>query len=185
VSGFVQRGPLGAMTVEPLDVAAHVPLLHAWVTHPRSTFWGMLDADPDDVRRAYAHIDADAYHHAWLGRLDGVPLFLAETYDPAHSELAEHYPVAPGDVGMHVLVAPPDGPPRHGLTSAVMRTVLAFVFADPRHRRVVVEPDERNAAIAARNVEVGFVEERRIRLSDKTARLSFCTREAFQDGADR
>ncbi|MFV2087060.1 GNAT family N-acetyltransferase [Micromonospora sp. LOL_021] len=167
------------MTVEPLDVAGHADLLHAWITHPRSVFWGMPDADLDTVRREYQRIDANPHHHAWLGRLDGVPLFLTETYEPAHSELADHYPVQPGDVGMHVLVAPPDGEPRHGVTSAVMRTVMAFIFTDPAHHRVVVEPDVRNEAIAVKNAEAGFVVDRLIQLSDKQARLSFCSRAAF------
>jgi len=176
---FTIDDPLGRMTVEPLDVAGHADLLHAWITHPRSVFWGMPDADFDTVRREYQRIDANPHHHAWLGRLDGVPLFLTETYEPAHSELADHYPVQPGDVGMHVLVAPPDGEPRHGVTSAVMRTVMAFVFADPAHHRVVVEPDVRNEAIAVKNAEAGFVVDRLIQLSDKQARLSFCSRSAF------
>jgi hypothetical protein len=168
-------------TLEPLDIDAHAELLHGWVTHPRSVYWGMQDATVDAVHKAYAEIEVDPHHHAWLGRLDGEPVFLAETYEPAHSELAAHYAVATGDVGMHVLVAPPapDAPVRHGLTSAVMRAVMSFVFDDPRALRVVVEPDERNDAIARKNAEVGFVEQGRVRLSDKVARLSFCTREAY------
>ncbi|MDG4824038.1 GNAT family N-acetyltransferase [Asanoa sp. WMMD1127] len=168
-------------TLEPLDLDAHADLLHAWVTHPRSVYWGMQGASVDTVRKAYAEIAGDPHHEAWLGRLDGAPVFLAETYEPAHSELAEHYTVEDGDVGMHVLVAPPapGAPARHGLTSGVMRAVMSFIFADPRAKRVVVEPDERNDAIARKNAEVGFVEERRIQLSDKVARLSFCTRDAY------
>jgi siderophore synthetase component len=165
--------------IRPLDLNRDLALLHAWLTHPRSHFWGLGDASVDRVREEYARIAADPHHHAWIGELDGGPVFLAETYDPAHSPLAGHYPVAAGDVGMHVLVAPPSGPPRHGLTSAVMRSVLEFIFADPRVRRVVVEPDERNAAIARKNAEVGFVAQQRIRLPDKVARLSVCTRAAF------
>jgi hypothetical protein len=175
---FTLRCALGEFTVEPLDVPTHAADLHAWITHPRSVFWGMPTADLAAVRREYERLDADPHHHCWLGRLDGAPLFLTETYEPAHSELAAHYPVRDGDVGMHVLVAPPAaaGAPRHGLTSAVLRTVMEFIFADDRHQRVVVEPDVRNAAIAAKNAAAGFVVEREIQLSDKVARLSFCTR---------
>lgn len=175
---FTASDALGTMTVEPLDVARHATLLHAWITHPHAVFWGMGDADLDAVRREYQRIDADPHHQAWLGRLDAEPLFLTETYHPAHSELAAHYPVATGDVGMHVLVAPPEHP-RPGLTTAVMRTVMEFIFADSSHLRVVVEPDVRNEAIAAKNAAAGFVVDRRIQLSDKVARLSFCTRAAF------
>ena len=97
---------VGRVTFEPVDVERDVETLHTWVTHPRSVFWGMQTATLDDVRAAYAVIDADPHHDAWLGRVDGEPAFLAETYDPAHSELAAAYEVRDGDIGMHILVAP-------------------------------------------------------------------------------
>jgi siderophore synthetase component/RimJ/RimL family protein N-acetyltransferase len=164
----------------PLNLDLDLDLLHAWATHPRSHFWGRQGANLDRVREEYARIAANPHHHAWLGSDDdGTPLFLAETYDPAHSELAAHYPVRPGDLGMHLLVAPPTTR-RSGVTSAVMRAVMDFCFADPRVERVVVEPDVRNEAIARKNAEVGFVEERLITLHDKVARLSFCTRSSYE-----
>ncbi|BAL91970.1 putative siderophore synthetase component [Actinoplanes missouriensis 431] len=168
------------MNLVPLDLDRDLDLLHAWVTHPRSHFWGLQGATPERVRAEYQKIADNPHHHAWLGRDDdGAPLFLAETYDPAHSELAEHYEVRPSDIGMHVLVSPPTRK-RSGLTSAVMRAVMDFCFADPRISRVVVEPDVRNEAIAQKNAEVGFVEERHVTLHDKVARLSFCTRAAYE-----
>ncbi len=168
------------MRLVPLDLGRDLELLHAWVTHPRSHYWGLQGATPERVREEYQKIGDNPHHHAWLGLDDDqTPLFLAETYEPAHSELARHYDVAAGDIGMHVLVAPPSGRPRSGVTSAVMRAVMDFCFADSRIDRVVVEPDVRNEAIARKNAEVGFVEERHITLHDKVARLSFCTRAAY------
>ncbi|WP_114560131.1 GNAT family N-acetyltransferase [Desertihabitans aurantiacus] len=170
---------LGPITLEPLDPDRDAALLHGWVASPRSRFWGMQEADLDAVRAAYAAIDADPSHHAWLGSVAGVPAFLAETYDPARSELAQHYPVRDGDLGMHVLVAP--GEQRvPGFTSAVFAAVMDFCFADPAVRRVVVEPDVGNRLVAAKNAAAGFVVDRLVRLSDKTAALSFCTRDAFR-----
>ncbi|WP_278257665.1 GNAT family N-acetyltransferase [Nocardioides convexus] len=67
---------------------------------------------------------------------------------------------------MHVLVAPPEGQPVPGLTTAVFDAVMAFCFADPAVRRVVVEPDVRNAPIRAKNLAAGFTEPAR----DPTAR---------------
>ncbi|WP_433826665.1 GNAT family N-acetyltransferase [Actinoplanes sp. CA-015351] len=168
------------MNLVPLDLDRDLDLLHAWVTHPRSHYWGLQGATPARVREEYQKIADNPHHHAWLGYGDdGVPLFLAETYEPAHSELASFYDVRPGDIGMHVLVAPPTGR-RAGLTSAVFRAVMDFCFADSKIDRVVVEPDVRNEAIARKNAEAGFVEERHIELHDKTARLSFCTRAAYE-----
>lgn len=169
---------VGTVTIELVDVDRDGDLLHAWITHPRSVFWGMQDATVQDVWDAYAAIVADPHHDAWLGRVDGVPSFLAETYDPEHSELAGRYDWQPGDIGMHVLVAPTDSP-RTGFTSAVFRTVMELCLDDPRRHRVVVEPDVRNRAIAALNASAGFVVVDELPLSDKVAALSVCTRDAF------
>lgn len=168
------------VTLDPLDVERDLDLLHAWVTHPRSVYWMMQDASRDDVRAEYAGIVADPHHDAWLGRVDGRPAFLAETYDPAHSPLADLPELAPGDLGMHVLVAPPEGAPVRGLTTEVFDVVMTHCFADPSVRRVVVEPDARNDKIRAKNVAAGFVELREIPLPGKTAMLSVCTRAAFE-----
>lgn len=168
-------------SLEPLDVDAHAPLLHAWVTHPRSSFWMMQDASLDDVVTAYREIDAHPHHHAWLGRVDGEPAFLAETYDPQRSVevgLAGLPELRPGDLGMHVLVAPggADEAPVPGFTRRVFAAVMEHCFADPAVQRVVVEPDVRNERIAVLNEEAGFVVERVVDLPGKQAALSTCTR---------
>jgi hypothetical protein len=166
------------LTLGPLDPTRDLALLHAWVTHPRSVFWGMQDATLAQVHDEYARIADDPHHDALLGRADGEPAFLMERYDPARSPLAGLPELRPGDVGMHVLVAPTDTPV-HGFTSAVMRRVMEECFADPAACRVVVEPDARNDKIAVLNAAVGFVVAREVELPDKTAALSFCSRADF------
>jgi siderophore synthetase component len=167
-------------TLEPLDLDRDLALLHAWVTHPRSVYWEMQDASLSDVATEYGRIVADPHHHAWLGRVDGEPAFLAETYDPAHSPLRDLPEIAAGDLGMHVLVAPPSGAATPGFTRLVFRAVLEHCFADGSVRRVVVEPDVRNSRIAALNASFGFAVARVVDLGSKTAALSFCTRAAFE-----
>lgn len=164
------------LTIEPLDLERDLPLLHQWVTHPRSVYWQMQGASLDDVATEYRLITESPHHDAWLGRVDGTPAFLAETYDPASSELASLPELRPGDLGMHVLVAPTDTPVR-GFTRAVFRAVLDHCFADPAVRRVVVEPDTRNERIRALNREFGFRELRTITLPTKEATLSVLTRD--------
>ena len=165
-------------TLEPLvPDATTVRLLHAWVTHPRSVYWQMGGAGVDEVAREYERISESADHHAWLGRVDGEPTFLAETYDPARSELADLDEVRPGDLGMHLLVAPPGGTPRPGLTRAVFGAVLRHCFSDTRVRRVVVEPDVGNEAVLRLNARAGFTRVRDVDLGHKTAALSFLARE--------
>lgn len=175
---FAMATPIGRVTLEPVAPATHSDLLHEWVTHPKSAFWGMQGLTPAQTRRAFTEIDADPNHDAWLGRVDGSPLFLVETYDPVHSVLAAHYRAEADDLGMHVLVAPVDRPV-HGLTSQVFRAVMHFCFRDPAVSRVVVEPDVHNHAVHAKNTAAGFVVHREIRLPDKQALLSSCTAQDF------
>ncbi|GGR65575.1 siderophore synthetase component [Nocardioides luteus] len=168
------------ITIEPLEIEHHLATVHAWVTNPRSTFWMMSDSTPADVAAEYARIAEHPHHDAWLGRVDGAPAFLVETYDPARSELGGIMDVpelAPGDLGMHVLVAPTSGDPVSGFTTRIFRAVMRHCFARPGVRRVVVEPDVRNEAIRRKNTEAGFVELREVDLGEKTAMLSVCTRE--------
>ncbi|WP_336711912.1 GNAT family N-acetyltransferase [Arthrobacter sp. USHLN218] len=162
----------------PADPEADAVLLHGWVTRDYARFWGMLTASPEDVRAELAGIAANPHHEAWLGYDGGVPAFLMERYLPQHSPLAGLYPAAEGDIGMHLLVGPPDAP-RSGYTTAVFRSVLEFLFSSPAVRRIVVEPDVRNTKILDLNRRLGFRRQSRLRLPDKEAWLSFCTREDF------
>jgi siderophore synthetase component len=139
----------------------------------------MQSASLQDVCAAYSTIGVDPHHDAWLGRVDGVPAFLAETYDPEHSELAGKYGWQPGDIGMHLLVAPTERP-RTGFTTEVFRAVMELCLDDPRRHRVVVEPDVRNTRIAALNEAAGFRIIRHVQLSDKEAALSVCDRDDFE-----
>lgn len=164
------------VTIEPLDVAAHAARLHGWLAHPRSAAWEMGHLDLDGVRAYLDEVAADPHQAAWLGRVDGEPAFLVETYDPARVLLTDVHDARPGDVGMHLLVAPPAGAPVHGLTSAVMREVVRFVLDDLGARRVVVEPDVTNTRIAAKNAAAGFRVLREVDLPGKRALLSVCTR---------
>ncbi|MBD8077787.1 GNAT family N-acetyltransferase [Cellulosimicrobium arenosum] len=175
------------VTVEPLDAVRDAALVQRWLAHPRSAFWQMGDLDVDAVRTYLADVAADPRQHAWLGRVDDEPAFLVETYDPARVTLADA-PAAvelleAGDVGMHLLVGPPtdDGAPRRGFTSAVMSAVVRFCLADRAAggrgaRRVVVEPDVRNTAIAAKNAAAGFRVLREVELAGKRAHLAVATR---------
>ncbi|MDC7120090.1 acetyltransferase [Cellulomonas fimi] len=175
-SDVTPAGSSPVVTLEPLDVGAHVARLHAWLTHPRSAAWEMGHLGVDEVRAYFDDVAADPHQQAWLGRVDGEPTFLVETYDPAHVLLTEVHDAEPGDVGMHLLVAPPTGAPVHGLTSAVMREVVRFVLDGLGATRVVVEPDVTNTRIAAKNAAAGFRVLREVDLPGKRALLCVCTR---------
>ncbi len=191
VPAFAVATRVGRLTVEPVVPARDAGQVQAWLAHPASAFWRMGHLDADQVRAYLADVAADPHQDAWLGRRDGEPLFLVETYDPARVLLEGVHDALPGDLGMHLLVAPPPDAPVDrvaGLTDAVMSAVVRFCLADRADggrgaARVVVEPDVDNVAVAAKNAAAGFRVVREVELTDgghtKRAALSVCTREDF------
>ncbi|MFB7890732.1 GNAT family N-acetyltransferase [Microbacterium sp. NPDC056044] len=172
-----------ATSIVAADAERDAILLQRWLADPHAAFWGMAGLDVPAVRDYLAGVVADPRQDAWLGLVDGVPAFFAETYDPAQVLLRGIHDPLPGDLGMHVLIAPPAGAPRHGLTDAVFAAVLTWCFDELGAARVVVEPDTRNERIRRKNVRAGFVELRDVSIDDgdhtKTAMLSVCTRDDF------
>ncbi|WP_097991095.1 GNAT family N-acetyltransferase [Streptomyces sp. f51] len=170
----------GTVRLVPVDPAADADLLHGWVTEERARFWGMADHTREQVREIYEFVDSLPTHHAYLALRDGVPAALFQTYEPDADPVGECYDVQPGDFGIHLLIAPAEGVGAvKGYTEALLTAFVAYVFSDPAHLRVVVEPDARNEKALARMVRVGFALGPEIEKPEKTARLAFLTRAAL------
>ncbi|MEU0623684.1 GNAT family N-acetyltransferase [Streptomyces rubiginosohelvolus] len=170
----------GTVRLVPVDPAADAGLLHGWVTEERARFWGMADHTREKVREIYEFVDSLPTHHAYLALRDGVPAALFQTYEPDADPVGECYDVQPGDFGIHLLIAPAEGEGAvKGYTEALLTAFVAYVFSDPAHLRVVVEPDARNEKALARMVRVGFELGPEIEKPEKTARLAFLTRAAL------
>lgn len=164
-----------SVTVRPVDPVADVPLLTAWVTEPRAAFWGMVDLEEEDVAAIYRYVHEQAHLAAYLLELDGQPVGLFQTYDPEVDEIGEWYDRQPGDVGVHLLLA--DDPARAGRTPEVIAAGLDFVAHLPGCRRLVLEPDARNApsiALMERlGAERGPLVELRTSIAEKPAQFFF------------
>lgn len=171
------------LTFTPLDPAAHAELLHGWLATDRARFWGMTEHSPAQVFAYLDRIAASEHEQGWIGARDGAPLVYVETYDPAHLLPDGLLAPEPGDLGMHLLIAPPSGTPEHGLTAAVMGKVVSWCLHERGAARVVVEPDERNTAVLAKNAAAGFRVLEHVLLPEgagaKRAALSVCTRADF------
>ncbi|WP_237704656.1 GNAT family N-acetyltransferase [Nesterenkonia sp. F] len=163
------------LTFTPVEPDADAATVTAWLAHPASVFWQMGHLSVDQVRDHLTELSEDDAQSGWVIREHGEPLAYAETYDPARVLLDEVFAAREGDIGMHLLVAPPpagSGARRPGLTSAIMRAVVDHCFQALGARRIVVEPDVGNAAVAAKNAEVGFEVLREVDLPGKRAALS-------------
>lgn len=170
---FTKNGPLN---IRPYDVETDATLVHTWVRSAHASYWGMTNASLSEVKSMYLS-ENEVLIPLMVCRETG-PVALVEVYDVSLSPLRDHYSTAVGDLGMHILIKPPKTV-EHGFTSCVFGSVLHYCFENLSATRVVVEPDERNAAIRRKNVEAGFVEHSTIQLPDKKAVLSTCTAEQF------
>lgn len=163
-------------SVHVLDPAVDVDVLHDWVTRPDAGFFGLGDLGRDELRETYEFVGSLPTHHAYLVRTAGVPVALVQLYHPEDDPVSAAYDVRPGDVGAHFFKGD------RGLDWSVLGSaLLAFAFARPGVRRIVVEPDVRNRAAVARMAAMGFELAGQVRFvsphGPKEARLGFLTRD--------
>ncbi|SHL44863.1 Protein N-acetyltransferase, RimJ/RimL family [Chitinophaga jiangningensis] len=171
--------PFGTIELWPMDLQKDIPVIYKWVTQPYATYWGMTDKSLTAVALEYSNIFNSDHSMALMGKVGGITSFLCEVYDPAYDLIGSHYQVLKGDVGMHLLIGPAEKQ-IHGFTWAIFSAVMDFLFQNPAHQRVIVEPDTRNEKIHRLNRRAGFVYEKEVQLPHKTAALATCTREHYQ-----
>lgn len=167
----------GQVSIVPVRPNEDLDLIYGWVTEERARFWGMTEHSREYVLEIYEYLDSLDTHHAFLLLRGSEPIALFQTYEPDADPVGEYYEVEPGDIGAHLLVAPSNGKAQAGFTGALMGVLAAYLFADPKHRRIVVEPDARNELAATRMRRSGFTLGPEIQLPEKRARLAFLRRE--------
>lgn len=161
------------VTIRPVDPARDARLIHSWVDTERGAYWGMVGKDLEEVQAIYAYIDAQPHLAAYLLGIDEHPLCLFQTYDPAVDEIGGHYDRWPGDVGLHLFLA--DDPRRAGRTGRILRHIVHWVFADPAARRIVLEPDVRNAKSVSLFRDLGAEMGPVVQMPHKRAQFAFLT----------
>ncbi|MFD3477034.1 GNAT family N-acetyltransferase [Streptomyces sp. NPDC058695] len=176
----------GTVSVSPVDPAADLDVLHGWVREERARFWGMEGASREQVRETYEHLDSLTTHHAHLVRLNGEPVALFQTYEPEADRVSECYEVEEGDIGVHFLIAPAGDGAVSGFTGALMTVLIAYALEGHGKRRIVVEPDARNAKAVALLERAGFelgpeivlpeIDLPEVFLPEKRARIAFLKR---------
>lgn len=156
----------GTVRFTPVDPAADSAVLHSWVVEERAVFWGMNGASRELVREIYEDVDRRDTHHAFMVRLDGEPVALFQTYEPAEDRVGECYEVREGDIGVHLMLAPASGRPRPGFSRTLVGSLIRFLFRDPATLRAVAEPDARNDKALALLGRIGFVRQGGITLPE-------------------
>ncbi|MCZ7434069.1 GNAT family N-acetyltransferase [Streptomyces sp. WMMC1477] len=165
-------GPFGTFQLVPVRPERDLPLLGAWMNDPDvAAYWG-LAGDPDaTARHLRAQLEGDGRSVPCLGVLDGTPMSYWELYRADLDPLARHFPTRPHDTGIRLLIGPAEYRGR-GLGAALLRAVAELVLGRrPACRRVLAEPDVRNAASVAAFLRAGFRLAAEVDLPDKRAAL--------------
>lgn len=170
---------LGIFSFELLDIPRHKNLITRWVKHEKARFWCMSDMSDNEIAAYYQNMQSENKAKAYIGKLNERPLFLFELYDPEKDEIAECYTPHPQDIGMHFLVAPKEADTTHGLSQAVLNSIIKFIYHNQKIERIIVEPDVRNDKIHVLNKKLGFEYQKTIKLSYKKAYLAFLNRANF------
>lgn len=166
----------GTIRVVPVDPPRDLPLIYSWVQEERAEFWGMRAHTREYVLEIYEYLDSLDTHHAYLVHRDGAPRAIFQTYQPGADPVGACYDVQPGDFGIHLMIGPPSGATERGFTGTLLASLVGWVLRDPAVRRIVVEPDARNAKAIARFARAGFELGPEIQLPHKPARLAFLAR---------
>ncbi|CAM5552344.1 Lysine N-acyltransferase MbtK OS=Streptomyces microflavus OX=1919 GN=Smic_32480 PE=3 SV=1 [Streptomyces microflavus] len=144
----------GVVRLVPVVPAADAGLLHAWVTEERARFWGMAHDTREQVQEIYEFVDSlRPTTPTWRSATASRPRSSRRT-SRTPTRWASTTTCCRG-LGIHLLIAPAEGPVK-GYTDALLTAFIGYVFSDPAHLRVVVEPDARNEKALARMVRVEF-----------------------------
>ncbi|TFV48193.1 GNAT family N-acetyltransferase [Blastococcus sp. TF02A-35] len=179
VEGTRPFGDGRTLGVRLLDLDRDAPLVHSWVREERARFWGMTDHTEEQVREIYGFVDSLSTHHAYLLSLDGVPVALLQTYEPAEDPVAEAYPAQPGDLGIHLLLAPASSH-EPGFTPRLIGALGPVLLGNPDVQRIVVEPDAGNERALGLLARLGCELGPEIDLPEKRAQLAFLPRAALE-----
>lgn len=170
---------IGVFSLVEYNNEEDAEIIHPWVNMEYAKFWMLNNSTLEKVKSEYEAIMAPIGTKVYLGYLNDTPMFITEIYDPACEEIAAHYVGEPGDFGMHILVAPAKKYiPK--FTQSVFKVIMNFLFQYQQAKRVIVEPDTANLKIHKLNEQAGFkVIKDNVELSQKKARLEFCTKADF------
>ncbi|WP_079166340.1 GNAT family N-acetyltransferase [Streptomyces oceani] len=162
----------GMLQLVPVRITRDLPLLSRWMNDPAvDEFWNLSGPAGATEAHLRAQLEGDGRSVPCLGVLDGVPMSYWEIYRADLDPLARYYPARPHDTGIHLLLG--DSADRgRGVGSTLLGAVTALVLDQrPDCRRVLAEPDVRNAPSVGAFLRAGFHLSAEVWLPDKRAAL--------------
>lgn len=151
-SGFPAHPEIGFAPLVP----EHLTLLHSWLQQPHvRVFWDDGCRTPEQVRAHYFALDRDA--ECFVVTLGGRPIGFLQTHPVGPEAEYARWRSTHGETwGMDLLLGDPADTGR-GLGPQVIRAVLRLWLRQrPALRRMLIDPDVRNARALKACQKAGF-----------------------------
>lgn len=128
-----------------VDADADAEMVSEWMNRPHLVEAWEYDWPPARWHRYLsAQLDGQ-YSRPLIGNFRGAPFAYIEVYRAAKDSIAPRYDADPHDIGLHAAIADPKYVNR-GLAPIVLPRLVASIFElEPRCRRIMFDPDHRNA----------------------------------------
>jgi RimJ/RimL family protein N-acetyltransferase len=153
--------------------------LHDWMNRPHVVPFWRLNRPLEELRMHFERALHDPHQTLHIGLLDGIPMSYWETYWAVDDVIARCYRPDPSDQGVHLLIGPPEFLGK-GLALPLLRAMVRLLFHHGQAKKIVAEPDIRNARMIHVFERCGFKFVKCIQLPDKEAALMFCHRQRFE-----
>lgn len=167
------------ITFRPVDLERDLLMLHSWHQEPHVVPFWQLNISLGAYQSHLERFLADSHHTLCIGELDGEPMSYFESYWAETDVIGPYYEVAPHDQGVHLLIGPPSYLGR-GYALPLLKALVRVQFLHSQTKRIVAEPDIRNAKMQHIFEQCGFRLQQEVQLPDKKAALMLCEREAFE-----
>jgi lysine N-acyltransferase len=132
-------------SVRLVDAAGDAEMVSEWMNRPHLVEAWEYPWPPDRWQRyLQAQLDGE-YSRPFIGSFRGQPFVYLELYRAAKDSIAPRYDADPYDIGLHAAIAEMRFVNR-GIAPIMLPRLVASIFElEPHCRRIMFDPDHRNA----------------------------------------
>lgn len=168
----------GTIAFRSLRLSHDLDLVHDWVNQPYARKYWQMEGERDQLHDTYQVLQDNPLAHSYIGLFNGKRVCQIDCYQVAADELKNHVDHPPGAAGFHILMCPPRLSQK-GLAVAMIKFFVRFYFSFGAAETLYGEPDSANTAANLAAKRAGFIFQKQIQLSYKTANLYSITRDQF------
>lgn len=178
-----QSGNL-TLYIRSLQLEQDLDLVHRWVNAPYARYWQM-QGSKNNLIKYYLRQKEENITSTFFVCNGCQPIALFDVYQSIWTELRTCYDARQSDYGIHLLMAPHRElislkKDMGNVSEKALQTIIEMLFSFDSVGGVIAEPDIRNQPAHRLAEKIGFVFQKDIQLSDKTAKLYIITKSVYQ-----